>query len=262
EVGQGERLLGLRVELGQWGSGGGARFTVITAPGSWIHSAFLSEAPLSSRRRSSRLSATDTEEITVPTVKRPIVLKKIRPQSKALAEAVKENVCEGPVVTGRGAEGRVTPSLPLTASPTNREPLRSPPSELPDQLSARKVRRSYSRLSPFGTQIGNSSDGSDTSTPDPRHPARRSFFGFERLLHAKPGPPVSPVKAGSPREASPSFTTPATQQMTGGVPGVPDAKEKRRKRKVAPIETSTMDQWAAEMNATFAEAERFDLLVE
>lgn len=234
------------------------------------------EAPLSSRRRSSRLSATDTEEITVPTVKRTIVLKKIRPQSKltpcktpaprrsprALAEAVKENVCEGPVVTGRGAEGRVTPSLPLTASPTNREPLRSPPSELPDQLSARKVRRSYSRLSPFGTQIGNSSDGSDTSTPDPRHPARRSFFGFERLLHAKPGPPVSPVKAGSPREASPSFTAPATQQMTGGVPGVPDAKEKRRKRKVAPIETSTMDQWAAEMNATFAEAERFDLLVE
>ncbi|XP_072345778.1 sororin [Scyliorhinus torazame] len=46
------------------------------------------------------------------------------------------------------------------------------------------------------------------------------------------------------------------------IPGIAIAKQKKKKRKIPQIEKSTLDEWAAQMNASFEEAERFDLLVE
>ncbi|XP_059810853.1 sororin [Hypanus sabinus] len=209
-----------------------------------------------------RRSATGSEEVSVPAVKRSIVLKKIKPQKNlppgtstvprrsppVHAEAVKENVCQ--VSPGSGVEAEPAPSLPVAEDPEmllcGRDPVMS-----------QKVRRSYSRLSPFGTQAENASDGSDTSTPNQWHPARRSFFGFERLLAVEAMPDFSPVKPANLRE-----NPPAPPVSPGAIPGVAAAKKKKQKRKVVEIEKSVLDEWAAQMNATFEEAERFDLVVE
>ncbi|XP_072101623.1 LOW QUALITY PROTEIN: sororin [Mobula birostris] len=216
-----------------------------------------------------RRSATESEEVPVPAVKRSIVLKKIKPQKnltpgtstaprrspRVHAEAMKENVCQ--VSPGPGAEAEPPPPLPVPPPPSAEDPEVLPRD--PDLVMSQKVRRSYSRLSPFGTQAGNASDGSgsDTSTPNQWHPARRSFFGFERLLAAEALPAVSPVKPVNPRE-KPS----APLLSPGAIPGVAAAKEKKKKRKVVEIEKSVLDEWAAQMNASFEEAERFDLVVE
>ncbi|XP_051901047.1 sororin [Pristis pectinata] len=258
---------------GRWGEGGG-KMAAAAERGQ------ARDVPPLARRRSDRLSATENEESLVPAVKHSIVLKKIKPQRKLTvgttatprrsprvsAEAVKENVCR--VSAGSGApEGQVSPSLPVTATPSAEDSDLLLDTRLPsdrDSVMSHKVRRSYSRLSPFGTQAGNASDGSDTSTPNQWHPARRSFFGFERLLATEALPAISPVKSASPRDKPAGLPAPGSAACVppGAIPGVAAAKEKRKKRKVAQIEKSALDEWAAQMNASFEEAERFDLVVE
>ncbi|KAG8146647.1 hypothetical protein E2320_013767 [Naja naja] len=47
-----------------------------------------------------------------------------------------------------------------------------------------------------------------------------------------------------------------------GIPGISFGGEKRRKKKLPKFDKSEMEEWAAQMNAEFEEAEKFDLFVE
>ncbi|XP_078058924.1 sororin isoform X2 [Mustelus asterias] len=248
------------------------------------------------RRKSDRLSATESKENSVQPLKRSIVLKRIEPQKHAIlgetrqsptltksvtavprrsprisAEAVKENVCLGDSARSEAGQPHSTP----TALSPPAEEAGAPPVADRSTVMSQKVRRSYSRLSPFGVHALNTSrsfgesprppsDASDTSTPNqPAPSSRRSFFGFDRLLAADTTPGVSPVKPLTPKEAELSArVAPATAPLDVDIPGIPVAKGKKKKRKVPQIEKSELDEWAAQMNATFEEAERFDLLVE
>ncbi|XP_067878000.1 sororin [Heterodontus francisci] len=261
------------------------------------------------RRKSDRLSATGNKESSVPVAKRSIVLKKIEPQKNVLSKSIiaaprrsprispktmKENICEGSVQVGSvlGAEagwGSTFPSTSTTVTPSPKETGDSPdtvPTLPVDRSTAmsQKVRRSYSRLSPFGIHALNrspstagcsygespcsSSDASDTSTPNQPVPARRSFFGFERLLASEALLSISPVKPLTSKEKCAELRAQATRTTASlatrdvNIPGVTIAKEKKKKRKFPQIEKSALDKWAAQMNASFEDAERFDLLVE
>ncbi|GCB83437.1 hypothetical protein scyTo_0023482, partial [Scyliorhinus torazame] len=155
------------------------------------------------------------------------------------------------------------------------------PSGLRSAAMPQKVRRSYSRLSPFGAHALNArgggfrasprpaGDASDTSTPNQPPASRRSFFGFERLLAGEAALGVSPVTPLMPKEAavlSGQVTHDPVAELAPSpdlnIPGIAIAKQKKKKRKIPQIEKSTLDEWAAQMNASFEEAERFDLLVE
>ncbi|XP_041035924.1 sororin isoform X1 [Carcharodon carcharias] len=274
------------------------------------------------RRKSDRLSAAENRESSVPLVKRSIVLKKIEPQknvqkqvsgepqqsstfTKTIAatprrsprispQAMKENVGEGSVhleskPSDEAEQACTLPSASMTLSPSTEETGVSADTELTlpvdrSTVMFQKVRRSYSRLSPFGTHSLNastgaascsfggspclSSDASDTSTPNQPPSSRRSFFGFERLLASEAILRVSPVKPLTPKENDEELSARAThaaaslRSLDVNIPGIAVAKEKKKKRKIPQIEKSALDEWAAQMNASFAEAERFDLLVE
>uniref|UniRef100_A0A670ZM47 Cell division cycle associated 5 n=1 Tax=Pseudonaja textilis TaxID=8673 RepID=A0A670ZM47_PSETE len=119
-----------------------------------------------------------------------------------------------------------------------------------DLAMAKRVRRSYSRLDL-------SLSRSFTDKPD----KRQTLFGFEKLL--LPGELAEPSAehiASAPKAAaaeSGAFGKPDTD-----IPGISFGREKRRKKKVPEFDESKMDEWAAQMNAEFEEAEKFDLLVE
>uniref|UniRef100_UPI00398F64A8 sororin isoform X2 n=1 Tax=Pristiophorus japonicus TaxID=55135 RepID=UPI00398F64A8 len=237
------------------------------------------------RRKSGRLSAIENTESSVP-VKRSIVLKKIEPQKNVLKrisgesqqysklttcittaprrsprvspKATKENVCEGSVRSENAPSsgGGWVVTLPPASAPATSTAqgtgasLDTAPGFPEDGVTwlTQKVRRSYSRLSPFGLRdaSGGSSpnNGSDTSTSTPNQPAsaRRSFFGFERLLASEALPGVSPVKAATPRgkcAEMPGRGPPAAASLVPrdvNIPGVTVAKEKKKKRKVPQIE--------------------------
>ncbi|KAM4550136.1 sororin [Fundulus diaphanus] len=130
--------------------------------------------------------------------------------------------------------------------------LASPAPEQRDPVWTRKVRRSYSRLS-------------DSSPHSPRK--RETLFGFEKLST----PEVVRNRAehsGTSLEVSGSFVSvlEAEEGCSGPDPNIPGVvvvvKEKRRKRKVLPIDTEELEVLAAQMNAEFREAEEFDLVVE
>ncbi|XP_078516906.1 sororin isoform X2 [Lissotriton helveticus] len=149
-----------------------------------------------------------------------------------------------------------------------------------DSGMAKKVRRSYSRLemslyrSSFATEshAASQEDSSDTSTPNQSRLSRRSFFGFDNLLSQEVLANVSPVaaKTGVRRESGPDkqaessaiMSHTVAQELETNIPGIAMAKERRKRRKIPQIEKSDLDQWAAQMNAQFEEAENFDLLVE
>lgn len=149
-----------------------------------------------------------------------------------------------------------------------------------DSGMAKKVRRSYSRLemslyrSSFATESHTASqeDSSDTSTPNQSRLSRRSFFGFDNLVSQEVLANVSPVaaKTGIRRESGPDKQAESSAIMSHitapeldtNIPGIAMAKEKRKRRKIPQIEKSDLDEWAAQMNAQFEEAEKFDLLVE
>ncbi|XP_053824154.1 sororin [Vidua chalybeata] len=102
-----------------------------------------------------------------------------------------------------------------------------PPSPLPSPVAPR-VRRSYSRLEGGGTPRG---------------------LG---------GAPLSPLSLNLPPAAPPE----PPQIPPLDLPGIGGGPERRRKKKVAPIDLSELEAWAASMNAQFEEAERFPLVVE
>uniref|UniRef100_A0A670ZLT3 Cell division cycle associated 5 n=1 Tax=Pseudonaja textilis TaxID=8673 RepID=A0A670ZLT3_PSETE len=122
-----------------------------------------------------------------------------------------------------------------------------------DLAMAKRVRRSYSRL--------DLSFLAGTSTPAGAPSKRQTLFGFEKLL--LPGELAEPSAehiASAPKAAaaeSGAFGKPDTD-----IPGISFGREKRRKKKVPEFDESKMDEWAAQMNAEFEEAEKFDLLVE
>ncbi|XP_067831889.1 sororin [Heptranchias perlo] len=270
------------------------------------------------RRKSDRLSATKDKASSAPVVKRSIVLKKIEPQKnvpkkvsgeprqsprlttcvttaprrspRISPKAMKENVCGGSVqsesvpTSGAGLLCTLS-SASTTVTPSTKENGVLPDTvpTLPgdrDSFMPQKVRRSYSRTSPFGIHAFNTSgssfgkspcslsDASDTSTPNQSLSTRRSFFGFEKLLSNDALLAVSPVKSLTPKEKSvelPARAVPTAASLVQrdvNIPGVAIVKAKRKKRKVPHIEKLALDEWAAQMNASFEEAERFDLVVE
>ncbi|KAM8939225.1 sororin [Pelodytes ibericus] len=152
----------------------------------------------------------------------------------------------------------------------------SPMKDDRDRLMSQKVRRSYSRLemslnsSSFLYSPTKKSDSSDTSTPNPLSKSgRRSLFGFNNLVNSETPEEelVKEVKRDLGKNGhvlvnkSVTVTAPV-EEPDYNIPGVVMIKQKRRKRKVPMIEKSDLDQWAANMNAEFEEAEKFDLLVE
>uniref|UniRef100_A0A8D0GDS4 Cell division cycle associated 5 n=1 Tax=Sphenodon punctatus TaxID=8508 RepID=A0A8D0GDS4_SPHPU len=146
----------------------------------------------------------------------------------------------------------------------------SPPQDERDLAMTKKVRRSYSRLdasfarSSLGYKASPGSDLSDTSTPNHAPEKRRSLFGFEKLLALDALADVSPVDKVAVREPPPATAGPGVspREPDTDIPGISFAKEKRKRKKVPQIDKSKLDEWAAQMNAVFEEAEQFDLLVE
>lgn len=127
--------------------------------------------------------------------------------------------------------------------------------DLRDLEMSKKVRRSYSRPgTPRTTNLA------ATSTPAAGRP---SCFGFEELLSTEELTRVSPVVCPKTTEASEESEVPWLPNTA--LPGISPpvaAREKRKKKKVLGVLKSELDEWAAAMNAEFAAAEQFDLLIE
>ncbi|KAJ6654277.1 hypothetical protein lerEdw1_007374 [Lerista edwardsae] len=216
-----------------------------------------------------------------PFAVRPITLKKIVPRSRQVSgREDKENV---PVSPGRDDAGTELGPLPLRCppvepaagdppggtvvlSPVSGNAPGSPPGDEWDLAMAKRVRRSYSRLEISLSQsfLENRSPGlGDTSTPDGGPGKRHTLFGFEKLLLPDEVAGLSAGGSRAPPKAAETAGEPHTPlEPDTDLPGIAFGKEKRRKKKMPQFEKSELDQWAAEMNAEFAEAERFDLLVE
>uniref|UniRef100_A0A8C3PD51 Cell division cycle associated 5 n=3 Tax=Chrysemys picta bellii TaxID=8478 RepID=A0A8C3PD51_CHRPI len=128
------------------------------------------------------------------------------------------------------------------------------PQDERDVLMSKKVRRSYSRL--------DASPSLDMSTPTFTQ-KKCSLFGFEKLLVPDALADVSPVGKVSPAQETPVEPNAlgSTKEWDTNIPGISFPKEKRKKRRIPQIDKSELDEWAAQMNAQFEEAEQFDLLV-
>ncbi|XP_064593158.1 sororin [Zonotrichia leucophrys gambelii] len=86
-----------------------------------------------------------------------------------------------------------------------------------------------------------------------------------RSVVSEPRGGRSPRDPRNPRDRSLDFERPRRSPRIPplGLPGIgPAPPERRRKRKVTPIDVSELEAWAASMNALFEEAERFHLVVE
>ncbi|XP_066196308.1 sororin [Sylvia atricapilla] len=124
-------------------------------------------------------------------------------------------------------ENEPSPPCPPVAPPSPCAAPSPPPSPLPPAVAPR-VRRSYSRLEGVGSPRG---------------------VG---------GGPLSPLPLNLPPTAPPE----PPQIPPLDLPGIGGGPERRRKKKVTPIDLSELEAWAASMNAQFEEAERFHLVVE
>lgn len=148
-----------------------------------------------------------------------------------------------------------SPILPSTPPPASRPP-QEPAQDAEDAAWSRKVRRSYSRL----------------SSPE----TRETMFGFEKLTtpevfrRAATSKDAALELSGSLSGLN-SFTSLLEADDGGGafpepdpnIPGVAVMKERRRRRRKAPLMDATeLDAMAAKMNAEFEEAEEFELVVE
>ncbi|XP_018409816.1 PREDICTED: sororin [Nanorana parkeri] len=144
------------------------------------------------------------------------------------------------------------------------------------KVMSQKVRRSYSRLEmsmcggSFLYSPNRDTDSSDTSTPNPAPKAgRRSLFGFDNLLTSESPEEEAEQKRDEEKRKQTNIESVigksirlSVEEPDPNIPGVPLAKQKRRKRKAPQIEKSDLDEWAATLNAQFEEAEKFDLVVE
>lgn len=136
-----------------------------------------------------------------------------------------------------------------------------------DLAMAKRVRRSYSRLdvslarSFLEKEEGLSSSLTGISAPTCGPGKRQTLFGFEKLL--LPGQPADhcPLNTSSAPHRAAAETSAFAEPDTD-IPGISFGREKRRKKKMPQFDKLELDEWAAQMNAEFEEAERFDLLVE
>ncbi|KAJ7307505.1 hypothetical protein JRQ81_009528 [Phrynocephalus forsythii] len=232
-----------------------------------------------------------------PFTMQPITLKKIVPRNRQIKEMAstprrsprisvkeeKENICQE--VPKGEAPGRDRPKRDLEShSPRslNQEagipsgekdvlsPIpgnTSPPGDKRDLAMAKRVRRSYSRLEvsfarsfldgPSPLRFGLS----ETSTPSHGPEKRQTLFGFEKLLAPGSEAEASPPHPDTPRKLSVAETE-TLLEPDPNIPGVLLAREKRKKKKMPQFNELELDEWVAQMNAEFEEAERFDLLVE
>ncbi|NP_001089079.1 sororin [Xenopus laevis] len=251
------------------------------------------------KRRSQRKSTSDSP-IPEPIMKRSITVKKIMPR-KTLAAIVNTGSQSTPKVSNvppaPRRSSRISPKIQkenafseqsqivhkdvpgqssapkinvLSPIPVNIQ--LSPKQDNRDIIMSQKVRRSYSRLE---MSLNSSSslysptrktDSSDTSTPNVvLKSGRSSLFGFDKLLNSEMPDGELKKSNGVTRKKNTKeriLGTVLPEQPDHNIPGVVLAKQKRRKRKVAIIEKSDLDEWAAFMNAEFEEAEKFDLTVE
>ncbi|XP_020779477.2 sororin [Boleophthalmus pectinirostris] len=124
-----------------------------------------------------------------------------------------------------------------------------------DKVWSQKVRRSYSRLS-------------DKSLNSPN--SRLTLFGFEKLQTPevirkdgnKTGLEASRSLSGLASFMSLLEAEDCVDEPDLNIPGVVVVKEKRKRKKVQPIDNNEMEELAAKMNAEFEEAEEFELFVE
>ncbi|XP_070622375.1 sororin [Erythrolamprus reginae] len=158
-----------------------------------------------------------------------------------------------------GAEN--SPKETNVLSPVRANTPGSPPESERDLTMATRVRRSYSRLDVSLSRSFDSKPEFPTSTPAGGPGKRQTLFGFDKLLlpgelaepsalHAISGPKAAAEKSEAPLK-------PDTD-----IPGISFGKEKRKKKKRPGFDEFQMDAWAAQMNAEFEAAEKFDLLVE
>ncbi|KAL8184024.1 UNVERIFIED_CONTAM: hypothetical protein K2H54_004137 [Gekko kuhli] len=147
----------------------------------------------------------------------------------------------------------------------------SVPEDERDATMAKRVRRSYSRLevslshSFLRDRESPSSGFSDTSTPNSnRGPDKRqTLFGFDKLLVPEELGSVPPEDTRTSPKLSATLLEPHVfKEPDTDIPGISFIKEKRKKKKVPQFNKTELDEWAAQMNAEFEEAEMFDLLVE
>ncbi|XP_029467588.1 sororin [Rhinatrema bivittatum] len=172
-----------------------------------------------------------------------------------------------------GSDCTVEPMQKKILSPVSDNVTNNSPSLDERDDMSKKVRRSYSRLDAsfscnrFGV-LSSQGDNSDSSTPNHSNLQRRSFFGFEKLLatevlaNVSPVPPERPLLEQTSAETSVVITGSLPQQPDTDIPGIAFGKEKKKKKKIPQIDKLDLDEWAAQMNAEFDEAEKFDLLVE
>ncbi|XP_029141788.1 sororin [Protobothrops mucrosquamatus] len=215
-------------------------------------------------------------------VVRTITLRKIKPRNQQIS--LKENKENSPPAApekqpphGGEASKKAQPftaccplNLDAENSPTETNVLSlvsantpdSPPGSERDLAMAKRVRRSYSRLDVSLSQSFTEKQEfppfslAGTSTPAGGPGKRQTLFGFEKLLlepsalHTSSAPKTAAAESGA-------FGNPDTD-----IPGISFGREKRRRKKMPQFGKSEMDEWAAQMNAEFEEAEKFDLLVE
>ncbi|XP_076157045.1 sororin [Alosa pseudoharengus] len=228
------------------------------------------------RRRSARLSTPEEK----PAVRKTFTVKKIVPRKTQTSEVNKENVerlsnvpeKRPKVSTPTPAE--VPPPRPTILSPIL--PIRSvspPPSATEtarDEVWSQKVRRSYSRLSGDASFSSPRQQGLGSPVPS----RRETLFGFEEMATPKVMRSMSLSASASAPQASSSLcgvtlnlsevedSLNRSQDPDMNIPGVAMPKKQSRKKRVQPMKSSELDVLAAQMNAEFAEAEDFELLVE
>ncbi|XP_063173348.1 sororin [Candoia aspera] len=209
-------------------------------------------------RRSPRISSKENKENSPPGATEnqslPGVEAKRKPQSSAPCCSLNLDAETPP----RGTDA---PSL-LSANTQD-----SLPEHEWDLAMAKRVRRSYSRLdvslacSFLEKEEGLSSRLTGISAPACGPGKRQTLFGFEKLL--LPGQQADHYSlntSSAPQTAA--AETGALAEPDTDIPGISLGKEKRRKKKMPQFNKSELDEWAAQMNAEFEEAEKFDLLVE
>nr|XP_055024867.1 sororin [Misgurnus anguillicaudatus]XP_055024868.1 sororin [Misgurnus anguillicaudatus] len=235
------------------------------------------------RRRSSRLSANDenlTSKVVAPpvAVKRSICVRKIAPRkTQASSESNKENA-------EKLLEMSVKKSKTLTPAPdtsTARKttilspilPPSSPSSQLKeseqDLVWSQRVRRSYSQLSVGDKSFESPKSHPASSSSSPN--SRENLFGFERLqtpevMHKKERSRVAlqssmSFSMGSFNISAADDSATNPPEVDTNIPGVCMVKKTKRKR-VQQIKMSELDDLAAQMNAEFEEAEKFELVTE
>ncbi|KAJ7996616.1 hypothetical protein DPEC_G00238900 [Dallia pectoralis] len=227
------------------------------------------------------LNVSHSKQTPTNAVKRRITVRKIAPR-KTQANGPSEDDKENEPRSSEGGQKRPKVSTPgpvkgPPAKATMLSPILAPPSvpqaaaDPDDSAWSQKVRRSYSRLSLDDCSF-QSPQSRATSSPSPRR--RETLFGFERLQTPQvlrnahqsrvgPDPLGSLCVVGSFSLLEGEGASAATKPQTEiNIPGVALVKDKKRRKKVPQIKLAELDDLASKMNAEFAEAELFELVVE